>query len=135
MTYYNGNDFLLRIGTSSTAGTLVAAMRMTGFSIGQTIVDVTNKDSNMFREILSAAGTKSMSITAEGVMSDSTTIDAMMTSAHNGSNSAFGISWGDLDRWDASFKVTNLSAQGGNDAEQTYSLALESSGSITLTTA
>ena len=135
MTAYNGNAFLLKIGTSGTAGTQVGAMRTTSFQINNEIVDITDKDAAGWRTILDLAGRKSISASVEGVMTDSTTLDAMATRAHSGTITAYGLVFGDSDLIDGSFKVTNFSATGPVDAEQTYSFNLESSGSMTLTTA
>jgi len=135
MTAYNGNSFLLKIGTSGTAGTTIANMRTTRFQINNEIIDITDKDSAGWRTILDLAGRKSVSASVEGVMTDSTTLDAIMTRSHSGTVMPYGLVWGDSDLLDGSFKITNFSAEGPYDAEQTCSFNLESSGSPTLTTA
>ena len=135
MTAYNGNAFLLKIGTSGTAGTQVGAMRTTSFQINNEVIDVTDKDSAGWRTILDLAGRKSISASVEGVMTDGTTLDAIMTRAHSGTVMPYGLVFGDSDLIDGSFKITNFGANGPVDGEQTYSFNLESSGSMTLTTA
>ncbi|MGD9879027.1 MAG: phage tail tube protein [Hyphomicrobiaceae bacterium] len=135
MTAYSGNSFLLKDGTSGTAGTSVAAMRVTSFNFNSGMVDVTTKDSAHWRELLQAGGVRSMSISASGVLTDSVTFDNLLTRVHSGTIMAYGLLFGDSDAIDGSFQITSVSAGGNNDAEQTYDVTLESSGSITLTTA
>lgn len=135
MTAYNGNDFLLKDGTSGTAGTTIAAMRATSFSYNTGTIDVTTKDSSKFRTLLDAGGVRSMSVTASGVLTDAVGFDNLLTRVASGTLMAYGLLFGDADSINASFQITSVTAGGANDAEQTFDVALESSGSITLTTA
>lgn len=135
MPAYNGNDFLLKDGTSGTAGTTIAAMRATSFNIQTATIDVTTKDSAKFRELLGGGGVRSMSISASGVLTDGVTFDNLLTRVHSGTIVAYGLTFGDSDAINASFQITSVTAGGDHDAEQTYDVTLESSGSITITTA
>lgn len=135
MTAYNGNSFLFKIGTSGTAGTTIANLRTASFQVNNEIIDITDKDSSGWRTILDAAGRKQVSITASGVLTDSTTIDAQFTRSINGSLGTYGLLFGDGDALDGVFKLTTLSGEGPVDDAQTWSVSLESSGAVTLTTA
>lgn len=135
MTAYNGNDFLLKDGTSGTAGTTIAAMRATSFNIQGAMIDVTTKDSSKMRTLLDGGGVKSMSISASGVLTEGVTFDDLLTRVKSGTLMPYGLNFGDGDKIDASCQITSVTAGGDHDAEQTFEATFESSGSITITTA
>lgn len=135
MPGYGGNAFLLKIGTSGTAGTTIAAMEDTTLSMDGQMIDVSTKDSAGFRELLDGGGQKTLSITARGVMTDGTTTDLMMTRVRSGTITAYGLVFGDGDVIDGNFQVTHFGVAGPRDDKQTYDITLESANAWTLTTA
>ena len=69
MTAQKGSAFLLKIGDGATppAYETVAGLRTTQLSINGDSVVVTHKDSGGWRELLSGAGTRSVSVSAGGI--------------------------------------------------------------------
>lgn len=118
-------------GASPEAFTTVARLRTTEVSIDGETVDITNKDSGGWRELLPEAGTTSMSISAEGVYEgDASTqnnleLRAIAKTLHN-----YQLLDGDF-ILEGAWQVANFTKGGEHNAEQTFSVTLESSGVIT----
>jgi TP901-1 family phage major tail protein len=124
-----GKNFLLKMGTGTGAVT-VAAMRTTSFTLNGEAVDISNKDSGGFRELLGSAGLASISLTAEGVLTGSTTSNGFSGRAKAKSIDAYTILWdGTSGTLAGNFQCVSFGAAGGHNNEQTYNVTLESSGS------
>lgn len=132
MPAQKGRDFLLKIGTAA-AGTTVAGMRTTSMTVNGETVDVTNKDSAGNRTLLAAAGTSSMQLSAAGILSGSTQATTLLGYAMDRSLNTYAIVFDNGDTVEGSFQVTQYQAGGEYNKEQTFSITLESSGSITVT--
>lgn len=134
MAAQKGRDFVLKVGTA-TAGTTVAGMRTTSLTVNGEIVDVTNKDSAGARQLLAGAGVSSMSISAAGILSGSAQATTLLGYALDRSANAFGLVFDNGDTIDGNFQVTQFQAGGEYNKEQTFSVTLESSGTLTVTAA
>lgn len=134
MAAQKGRNFLLKEGTAA-AGTTLAGMRTTGVTLNNEQVDITNKDSSGWRTLLEGAGTQSLEITAEGVFTDAAVEETVRGYAFANSINAFGLLFGNGDSIDASWAISNYQRSGTHNGEETYSMTLQSSGSITYTAA
>ena len=80
MAAQKGSNFLLKENSTGTPAT-VGGLRSTSMTINGEMVDITDKDSNAFissgndkaRDILQGGGIRSMSLSASGVFTDSST--------------------------------------------------------------
>ena len=74
MTAQKGSAFLLKIGDGATPPVYqtVAGLRTTQMSINGDTVVVTHKQSGGWRDLLSGAGTRSVSVSAAGIFLGST---------------------------------------------------------------
>jgi len=126
-----GSAFLLKKGTSS-SGTSIGGFRTVAFSINSETVDVTTADNtNRWRELLAAAGIKSMSITGSGVLADTAPHDQMIDDVIAQTTDAYGVVLDTLGTFDGDFQIASLEASGEYNGEITYSITLESAGDIT----
>lgn len=132
MTNYKGRDFVLKNGTWS-GGTTVADCRAHTLKIAHETVDITNKSSNGFRTLLEGAGTKSISVTLSGVVTNDSAFETLQGYCNAGSINAHALGWADSDTIEGSFMATGLEIGGEYNGEQTFSITLESSGSWTYT--
>lgn len=130
MTASAGLNFLLKDGSSG-GGTTIAGMRATAFKLNGTTVDVTSKDSAGFKTLL-GGGIVSMSITASGVLEGAAEHMTLLNRLIAQTISAYGIVFDAGATLDFNAKITGFDADGPYDKEQTYSLTLESSGTITV---
>ena len=132
MTAQKGAAFLLKIGDGGNplAYDTVAGLRTTQMTINGDSVVVTNKDSGGWRELLSGAGTRSVSVSASGIFLDSTAEGRVQANALAGTLDAYELSFEDGAKMRGSFLVQRLDYAGDFNGERTYSLQLESSGQV-----
>jgi len=132
MTADSGRGFLVKIGDGGNPETFatVAGMRTTSLTLNATSVDITNKDSGGWRELLSGAGLRRMSISGSGVFTDSAAEASLRTKALAGVLANYEIVFDNGDSFTGAFQVTALDYSGDHNGERTYTLALESSGPI-----
>lgn len=96
---------------------------------GDTVV-VTHKGSGGWRDLLSGAGTRSISVSASGIFLGSDAEAKIRDHALAGTLDAYELSFEDGARMRGQFLVQRLDYAGDFNGERTYSLQLESSGSV-----
>lgn len=142
MAAQKGSNFLLKENSTGTPAT-VGGMRSTSMSINGEMVDITTKDSNAFvtsgndkaRDILQGGGIRSMSISASGVFTDSSTENLVRGFAFDGAIQNYDLIFGDGSKVAGAFLITSYERAGEYNGEETYSLTLESHNTITYTNA
>jgi len=132
MTAQKGSAFLLKIGDGETppAYQTVAGLRTTQMSINGDTVVVTHKESGGWRELLSGAGTRSVSVSAAGIFLGSTAENAIRGHALAGTLDEYELSFEDGARLRGRFLVQRLDYAGDFNGERNYTLQLESSGPV-----
>ena len=126
-----GSSIVLKKGTSS-GGTAIAAGRTISLTLNAETVDVTSADdTNRWRQLLAAAGTKSMSVSFSGVLKDVATHDQVIDDFIAQTNDAYGIVVGALGTFDGNFTITQFESSGEHNGEAQFSFTLESAGDIT----
>jgi len=100
MAAESGRGFLVKIGDGGSSETFstLAGMRTTSMTVNAEIVDVTNKDSAGWRELLSGAGVRRMSVSGTGVFTDSQAESLMRSHALAGSVANYQIVFENGDR-------------------------------------
>ena len=137
-----GSSFLLKENSTGTPAT-VGGLRSTSMTINGEMVDITTKDSNAFitsgndkaRDLLQGGGVRSMSITASGVFTDSSTENLVRGFAFDGAIQNYDLVFSDGSKISGAFLITSYERAGEFNGEETYSLTLESSNTITYTNA
>lgn len=131
MAAQKGSALLLKINTSGSSYATIGGLRSTSITLNDEAVDITNKDSSNNRTLLPDAGVFSMSVSGSGVFMDDAQ-DTMLKDAVSGSTfKNFQILIPDFGTYTGAFQVTSLEYAGEFNGEATYSVTLESSGSIT----
>lgn len=132
MTAQKGSAFLLKIGDGAQPPTYetVAGLRTTQMSINGDTVVVTHKDSGGWRELLSGAGTRSVSVSAAGIFLGSTAEDSVRAHALAGTVEDYELSFEDGAKLRGRFLVQRLDYAGDFNGERNYTLQLESSGPV-----
>jgi TP901-1 family phage major tail protein len=127
-----GSAFLLKVGNGGTpvAYATVAGMRTTQLSINGDAVVVTNKGSAGWRELLSGAGVRSVSVSGAGVFTGSVAETRIKTNALSGTIDDCEISFESGERMQGRFLVSRLDYAGDFNGERSYALSLESSGPV-----
>lgn len=133
MSAQKGSAFLLKIGDGGSPAnyTTVAGLRTTQMSITSESIVVTTKDSGGWREILSGAGTRQVSVSAAGIFLGSDAENRVRANALAGTIADYELSFEDGERMRGSFLVQRLDYAGDFNGERNYTMSLESSGPVT----
>ncbi len=132
MAAERGSAFLLKIGDgqSPPGFTTVAGLKTTQLSINGDAVAITNKGSGGWRELLSGAGVRSVSVAASGIFTGSSAEAQVRSLALTGALQDYELSFESGERMQGEFLVTRLEYVGDFNGERNYTLALESSGEV-----
>jgi len=128
----SGRAFLLKAGNggSPVAYATVAGLRTTQLSINGEMVAITSKDSGGWRELLSGAGVRSVSVSGAGVFTGSTAEVRLKGNALAGVIDDYRLSFESGETLSGRFLVTRLDYAGDYNGERSYTIALESSGAV-----
>ena len=132
MSAQKGAAFLLKISNGATPAVYqtVAGLRTTQMSVtGETVV-VTSKDSGGWRELLSGAGVRAVSVSAAGIFLGSAAEARLRANALAGTLDAYELSFEDGEKLRGSFLLQRLDYAGDFNGERNYTLQLESSGAL-----
>ena len=132
MSAEKGSAFLLKVGDGGAPPiyATIAGMRTTQMSVNGEAVNVTSKDSGGWRELLSGAGVRSVSVAASGIFTGSAAEARVKANALNGAIDDYELSFESGERMRGRFLLTRLDYAGDYNGERTYALALESSGAV-----
>ncbi|HLL30310.1 MAG TPA: phage tail protein [Allosphingosinicella sp.] len=132
MAAEKGSAFLLKVGNGGEPPVFatVAGMRTTQLSVNGEAVNVTSKDSGGWRELLSGAGVRSVSVAASGIFTGSAAEVRVKTNALAGQVDDYELSFESGERLRGRFLVTRLDYSGDYNGERNYALSLESSGAV-----
>ena len=132
MAVEKGSAFLLKVGdgAATPAFATVAGIRTTQLSINGEAVVVTNKGSGGWRDLLSGAGVRSVSVSAAGVFTGSAAETRVKTNALAGTVDDYRLSFESGETLTGRFLVTRLDYAGDFNGERSYTVNLESSGPV-----
>ena len=132
MSAEKGSAFLLKVGNGDTPPdyATVAGMRTTQLSVNGEGVNVTSKDSGGWRELLSGAGVRSVSVAGSGIFTGSAAEAQLKTNALAGLIDDYELSFESGETLRGRFLITRLDYAGDHNGERTYALNLESSGEV-----
>ena len=132
MAIEKGSAFLLKVGNGATPPvfTTVAGLRTTQLQVNAETVVVTNKGSGGWRELLSGAGVRSVSLSGAGVFTGSAAEGRLKATALAGTLDDYRVSFESGETLTGKFLLTRLDYAGDFNGERTYTLALESSGEV-----
>ena len=132
MTAQKGSAFLLKIsdGASPAVYQTVAGLRTTQMSIASDAVVITSKDSVGWRELLSGAGVRSVSVSAAGIFLGSAAEAQVRANAMSGTIDDYELSFEGGEKLHGQFLVQKLDYSGDFNGERNYTLQLESTGAV-----
>lgn len=132
MAAEKGSAFLLKIGDGAdpVSYTTIAGLRTTQLTINGEPVVITNKDSEGWRQLLSGAGIRSVSVSGAGVFTGSDAELRIRDHALNGLIDAYELSFESGEVMQGDFLVARLDYSGDFNGERSYTMSLESSGAV-----
>jgi len=133
MSAEKGSAFLLKVGNGATPAVFatVAGLRTTQLSVNGEAVNITSKDSGGWRELLSGAGVRSVSVAGSGIFTGSAAETRIKSNALAGLIDDYELSFESGELMRGRFLLTRLDYAGDHNGERTYALSLESSGAVT----
>ena len=133
MAAQKGSALLLKIGNAGSPETFttIGGLRSTSITMNDEAVDVTTKDSSAIRALLANGGVQSTSVSGSGVFTDAASETTLRGKFGASSFSNYQIIVPDFGTYTGAFMVANLEYAGEYNGEVTYSVTLESSGTIT----
>jgi TP901-1 family phage major tail protein len=120
-------------GEASEEFTTVAMQRVTGLAINGEVIDITNKDSEGFRQLLDGGNVRSLTITAEGIFGDDASQLLMESRCLDGSINNYQVVFDGGRTYEMGGVVTSVEYTGNHDDVHTYSTTIESSDEPTIT--
>jgi TP901-1 family phage major tail protein len=136
MAAYKGSAMLLKIGATPSGSaasdtyTTIAGLRSTSITHNEETVDVTNKDSSQVRELLAGAGVYSVSISGSGILTDNSSLTTLEGAMNASDYHNFQVVVADFGTYEGEFAVTSFEIGGEYNGEITYSITLESAGTV-----
>ncbi len=132
MPAQRGSAFLLKISNGAVPPVYqtVAGLRTTSLSVTGDTVIVTSKDSGGWRELLSGAGVRSVSVAASGIFLASAAEVQIRSNALNGLLDDYQLSFESGEKLSGRFLVQRLDYAGDFNGERNYTMQLESSGPV-----
>ncbi|WP_010184825.1 phage tail tube protein [Sphingomonas sp. PAMC 26605] len=132
MSAERGSAFLLKVGNggSPLVYATVAGLRTTQLSVNGEMVAVTSKDSGGWRDLLSGAGVRSVSVSGAGIFTGSAAELRIKGNALSGTLDDYRLSFESGETLSGKFLVTRLDYAGDYNGERSYTLSLESSGPV-----
>lgn len=132
MPAQSGAAFLLKITNGATPAVYqtIAGLRTTQLSINGDTVVITHKQSGGWRDLLSGAGTRSVSVSAAGIFLGSVAENTVRTRALDGTLDDYELSFEDGAKLRGKFLVQRLDYAGDFNGERSYTMQLESSGPV-----
>jgi len=132
MAAQKGRDILLKLsdGALSPAFVTVAGLRARTLSLNARSIDITDSDSNGWRQLLEGAGVRALTVSGSGVFRDQAS-DALIREAFFAQSPVvWQVIIPSFARFEGPFLITGLDYAGAHDAEATFSLSLASAGEI-----
>ena len=132
MPVEKGSAFLLKIGNGAATPlyTTIAGLRTTQMGINGEPVNITHKGSGGWRELLSGAGVRSVSVAASGIFTGSAAETRAKAQALAGTLDDFELVFESGEAFRGKFLIVRLEYAGDYNGERTYALTLESSGQV-----
>lgn len=126
-----GRNFLIKVsdGTSPTAYVTLGGLRSTQIVINGGAVDISNKGSGGWREMLPGAGVKSIDLTGDGVYdSSSAQFRALQNAVLNDQLVQMEVISGGGDAYQGTWSIDSITRTGNHDNAEMYQLKISSSG-------
>ena len=127
-----GSAFLLKIGSGASppAYTTIAGLRTTQLTIASDAIVITNKASGGWRDLLSGAGVRTVSLSGAGVFNGSAAEAQVKANALTGTIASYQVCFESGETMTGNFLVTRLDYAGDFNNERSYTMTLESSGAV-----
>lgn len=115
--------------------TLIGGLKNTILKLNNSMIDVSTKDTDGWRELLEDGSLKSFSISCDGIFKDSAADETIRSNAFNNALDTYTLAFPNGDTLECLFQISGYSRTGEVEGTESYSYTLESSGIPTFTAA
>lgn len=131
---YKGRSLLLKLGDGASPEifTAIGGIQAKSISINNAPVDVSD-DSAGYQKMLADGGIQSMEISGNGIIKDNVQAKALVAAAVARTEKNYQLVSGLGDTFQGTFVISQMQRTGNHDGAETFSITLQSSGSITYT--
>mgnify|MGYP003648968738 CR=1 FL=1 len=138
MAAQKGLDLQLAVEDTPASGTytIIAGATTNNLSINNETVDVTNKSSSRFRQLLEGAGVTSISTNVSGVYTAAATEEQLRVAAQTNASLNYEITipdGGSNKTYTGAFQISSYENAGEYNGAVSFTATLESAGDITIT--
>ena len=135
MSAFSGALVLIKIGDGevSESFTTIGGLRVCAMGVNSQMLNSSTIGSGAWRSALDGAGMRAMSISGNGIFTDSAAEETLRTQAFSNGVKNYRFVFGNGDSVTGAFFVTAYQRSGAYDGEETYSLTLQSAGAISFT--
>jgi TP901-1 family phage major tail protein len=134
MAAQKGSLVLIKADVSGTQ-TTIGGLRSSSITLNDELVDVTTKDSSGNRELLPQGGNVSVTISGSGIFTDAASENSVRGYFATGTLKTYSFIVPDLGTYSGTFQISSLEYAGEFNGEVTYSITLESSGTVSFSAA
>lgn len=121
---------------ASAAFATIGGLRSKGLTINNEAIDVTNHDSDQYKQLLDEAGIASFALSGAGIFTTAANLDYIRRASVEGKLLEMKIIDDDASKqFHGVYKITSFERAGEYNGEQSYSLTIESSGEVVFGTA
>lgn len=130
-----GKNFLLQIEDPDASGVFIdiGGIQANSLNLNDEAVDVTDKGSSDWREIMPSCGTRSMSMSANGWVNNGVGFKKVHAKFIARAHPTMRVVSELGDIYKAAFKIVSLERGGENGNAETFSISMESTGPLTYT--
>ena len=132
-----GNEFVLSLADTYNGATYtdLAAIRATQLTLNSASVDITNKDSSGWQELLAGGGVRSAQLTFEGIYSGGAAQDTLISAQQASTHWNVKLTDGNGNTYVGAAHVDTLSFTGNANVEENFNGTLTFSGEVVYTAA
>ena len=135
MTVQKGALVLIKVGDGmvSESFATLGGLRTTSMILNNQLLDSSNADSGPWKLLQDNSGMRSLTISGSGIFTDSASEEKMRQNAYAGSVNNYQFFFANGNYLTGAFKVSVYERSGNHDAEENFSVVLESAGNIIFT--
>ena len=133
MAKFKGSDFLLQRKVSAGVYATIGALKSNSLSFNNEAVDVTTKTDSKWRQLLEGAGIKSMEVSGQGIVDDTSAFVAFMADAIAQTIGEYKLISGDGSTFVGNFQINSIERSGEYNGAEQFTTSLASAGDITYT--
>ena len=133
MTAQNGALVLIKVGNGALPTetfTTIGGLRTSRLTINNHILESTNRESGAWKQLLGGAGVNSMTLEGAGLFTNSAAEETLRGYAFAGTANNYKFYFANGNNITGAFLITTYERHGNHDAEEGFSVALESAGPI-----